>query len=250
MNTAAGPSTRNGAARRATASAPSARSVTRTAGAVVAAIRVTTSPAAKSPPSPSRTSATKNSSAPGGWPATWVTQLSVGEIRDPVDELRRAWPARRRRRGRSEVLVAVCRAPARSRLGRRPVRARAARPAPRRTTTSSRRRQRQPAPPGRRRTATPRAASTQRRHACRARAAWVPRVRAAAARAPAGSDGRARPSRSARGTTTAASTSSRAAPSPTHGCGARATGCPRVTCGRGHAREPRSGDRPYRCSGR
>ena len=76
MNTAAGVSTRNGAARRATSSASSARSVTSTATAVDAASTVTTTPAARSPPSPTFTRPTKNSSVPGGCPATWVGQLS------------------------------------------------------------------------------------------------------------------------------------------------------------------------------
>lgn len=76
MNTAAGLRTRNGAARRAISSAPSARTVTSTAEAVEAASSVTTTPAARSPPNPSRTMATKNSSIAGGWPATCVGQLS------------------------------------------------------------------------------------------------------------------------------------------------------------------------------
>ncbi len=79
MKTAAGVSTRKGAARRAIASAPSARNVTITASAVVAAITVTTRPAARSPPRPTFTSPTKKSSAPGGCPAGWVGQLSGAE---------------------------------------------------------------------------------------------------------------------------------------------------------------------------
>lgn len=75
-NTAAGVKTRKGAALRATASAPRARSVVSTAAGSVAATSVTTMPAVKSEPSPSRTRATKNRSIPGGCPATWVTQLS------------------------------------------------------------------------------------------------------------------------------------------------------------------------------
>ena len=72
---AAGVSTRNGATRRAAPSAPSARRVTSTAAAVEAATRMTTTPATKPPPRPRRASTTKNSVAPGGWPATWVGQL-------------------------------------------------------------------------------------------------------------------------------------------------------------------------------
>ena len=63
---AAGPSARNGAARRAPNSAPSRRSVISTATGVVAAITVTTSPAASPLPSPIRTRTTKKRSAPGG----------------------------------------------------------------------------------------------------------------------------------------------------------------------------------------
>ena len=73
--TAAGPSTRNGAARRAGRSAPSTRTVTSTATAVVAASDGDDQPAANPLPSPSRSSTTKNVSAPGGWPATCTGQL-------------------------------------------------------------------------------------------------------------------------------------------------------------------------------
>ena len=75
---AAGPKTRNGAARRAIGSAPSTRSVTITATAVVAATRVTTMPAARSLPSPTRARTTKKLSAPGGWPAMCTGQLALG----------------------------------------------------------------------------------------------------------------------------------------------------------------------------
>ncbi len=63
---AAGPRTRNGAARRAIDSAPSSRTVISTATAVVAAMTVTAKPAARPEPSPMRVSATKKTSAPGG----------------------------------------------------------------------------------------------------------------------------------------------------------------------------------------
>ena len=72
---AAGASTRNGTARRATSSAPRRRRVTSTATGVVHPTRVRTSAEANEPPSPSPTRPTKSSSAPGGWPATWVGQL-------------------------------------------------------------------------------------------------------------------------------------------------------------------------------
>ena len=84
MNTAAGVSTRNGAARRARASRSSARSVTITAGAVVAAIAVTTRPAARSPPRPSRTSPMKKSSAPGGMAGHVGDPVVLGAVGDPV----------------------------------------------------------------------------------------------------------------------------------------------------------------------
>ena len=79
MKTAAGARTRNGADRRAIDSASSARSVTITATAVVAAIAVTTRPAARSPPSPTLTRPTKKSIVPGGCPAGCVGQLSGAE---------------------------------------------------------------------------------------------------------------------------------------------------------------------------
>ena len=65
-HTAAGPTTRNGAANLACCSAPSTRSVTSTATAVDAASNVTTRPAVSPLPSPIRTSSTKNVRAPGG----------------------------------------------------------------------------------------------------------------------------------------------------------------------------------------
>ena len=75
---AAGPKTRNGAALRATTSAPSSRSVTSTASAVEAASSVTTTPAHQPLPSPIRSSTTKKPSAPGGWPATCTGQFAFG----------------------------------------------------------------------------------------------------------------------------------------------------------------------------
>ena len=63
---AAGVSTRKGATRRAPASAPRVRSVTRTAAAVEPAIRITIVPATNPFARPSRDSATKNRVAPGG----------------------------------------------------------------------------------------------------------------------------------------------------------------------------------------
>ena len=77
---AAGPKTRKGAARRAICSAPSRRSVTITASAVVAAIRVTTTPAANPSPRPIRERTTKKPSAPGGWPAMCTGQLAFGIV--------------------------------------------------------------------------------------------------------------------------------------------------------------------------
>ena len=72
---AAGPNTRNGAARRARRSASRVFRVTSTATAVVAASTVTTIPAANPLPSPIRTRSTKNVKAPGGWPARCTGQL-------------------------------------------------------------------------------------------------------------------------------------------------------------------------------
>ena len=111
MNTAAGVTTRNGAARRAASSAPSARNATSTAQAVVAASAVTTRPAARSPPRPIRTSPTKNRRAPGGWPATWVGQLSSRGVRDPVDEAAEHRADVIDLAGRTEVLVGVAERP-------------------------------------------------------------------------------------------------------------------------------------------
>ena len=74
---AAGASTRNGAARRATSSAPSSRRVTRTATGVVQPSTVRVRAQAKAPPRPTATSPTYTRSAPGGWPATCVGQLPV-----------------------------------------------------------------------------------------------------------------------------------------------------------------------------
>ena len=76
MNTAAGESTRNGAARRASSSASRVRSSASTERTVVAPMTVTTIPAPNEPPRPIRTRPTKKSKASGGCPAAWVGQLS------------------------------------------------------------------------------------------------------------------------------------------------------------------------------
>ena len=129
-----GPNTRNGAARRACCSAPSTRSVSSTATAVDAAMSVTTRPAANPLPSPSRSSTTKNVSAPGGWPATCTGQLagsaSYGDPADvlvPASRAGRSSPARCRgtRTGASSTSPTP--------PSRRRARARASRPAHRRT---------------------------------------------------------------------------------------------------------------------
>ena len=83
---AAGASTRNGAARRATSSAPSSRRVTRTATGVVQPSTVRVRAQAKAPPRPTATSPTYTRSAPGGWPATCVGQLPCNADGDPVHE--------------------------------------------------------------------------------------------------------------------------------------------------------------------
>ncbi len=92
---AAGPKTRNGAARRATTSAPSSRRVTITARAVEAASSVTTMPAWSPLPSPIRSSTTKKPSAPGGWPATWTGQFALAmSSGSPSYGIRATQPAR------------------------------------------------------------------------------------------------------------------------------------------------------------
>ena len=106
--TAAGPSTRNGAARRASCSAPSTRAVTSTATAVVAARTVTTRPAANPLPSCSRSSSHEERQRPGrvaGDVHRPVARLRL--VADPADVLLQGRVQVRRTTGGAEVLVGV-----------------------------------------------------------------------------------------------------------------------------------------------
>ena len=195
---------------------PSARPRT-----VLAARTVTTSPAAKSPPSPIRTRPTKNSSAPGGWPATCVVQLSRWDIgirsTKPVS---RAWTSVTPRAVRrySSSLSSTREMP-----GCRPrTRARAATPAPRR---------RRPGAGGARVSRADQSAAYLHASSARTSAGTVPGPRSRGSQlACSGGTERCGFRRActsqpvASGTMTAAARAGSAIPSPTHGATRTATG--------------------------
>ena len=197
MKTAAGPRTRKGAARRATPSAPRVRRVTSTAGAVAAARTTTTSPAARSPPSPMRTSPMKNSTASGGCPATCVGQLSgwSGSIRATYS--RSIAPMSSTERGRCRGTRRGARARGRCPAVRRPAPATASRPGRCRTPRPAASATAGAPRAGRRtRTRGPRAAVSA---ACRGRTRSGPTARAAAPRRARGSTAPSPASRAAAG---------------------------------------------------
>ena len=176
---------------------------------MVAASSVTTSPAAKPLPSPSRTSTTKNSSAPGGWPATCIGQLPRRRV---VAGSGRRTPAGsragRRTRGRcGGTRTWSPRISRDARASRRRTPAPASRPARRRTTDEQQPPPRQPVGERGPRASTPSTASssagTRARPDARVPLGVQRRERAR----------RARPSRSTAGTAIA-STSSATATSP------------------------------------
>src|SRR5882757_3540975 len=72
---AAGATTRNGAARRASRSPATDRTVTSTAGIASAPVSTQNTAAGPAPDRPIRASDQNVNSAPGGWPATWVVHL-------------------------------------------------------------------------------------------------------------------------------------------------------------------------------
>ena len=154
MNTAAGVSTRNGAARRATSSAPSARSVTSTAAAVDAASTVTTTPGGQVAAQPHLHEADEEQQRPGRVPGDVGGPVVVGGVGDPVDVGLEEGVHVADLAGGPQVLVRVAQRPRQPAASRRPAPATAATPATRRTTPAAAG-ARRAGRPGRRRTASP-----------------------------------------------------------------------------------------------